>query len=120
MLRKCKKNSISVFAIIVFASLAIGSTESDPKKPDAIGAKVMCESFMKKRLKSPGTANFAGPFDGVEGARHLGLKNNVHTYEINSWVDSQNSFGATVRTKFYCKISNVMGSDDWRLVELKF
>lgn len=116
-----RKNLISFVALFIFVVLAFGSTNSSQKNAsdaDTSMAKVMCDSFMEKRLKAPGSAEFAGPFDGVK-ANHLGFENGIHTYEMVSYVDAQNSFGAKLRTKFYCKISNVPGSDSWSLIDLK-
>lgn len=78
----------------------------------------MCDDFMKQSLKAPSTAEFAGPFDGVQ-AKSLSYVNGVHTYELNSYVDAQNSFGAKIRTRFYCKVSNVSGTTSWSLVDLQ-
>ena len=58
------------------------------------------EEFVKKRLKSPSTAEFPGTFEKNDHIKELG--NNE--YLISSWVDSQNGFGAMIRSRFSCKI----------------
>lgn len=43
----------------------------------------------------------------------------VGVWNINSYVDSQNSFGALLRTKFYCKVL-VSKDGETKVSELKF
>lgn len=58
-------------------------------------AELLCEEAVSKRLKSPSTADFpeehnTRPFE--DG------------YEVRGFVDSQNGFGATVRSVFGCTV----------------
>jgi len=59
-----------------------------------------------KELKSPSTAKFAD-FSEIRYK-----DNGDGSYIIESYVDSQNSFGATVRTKFRCSIAKFGGCKD--------
>lgn len=56
----------------------------------------IAKEYVLKDLKSPSTAKFADIMD----VRYKDNKDNSYTLE--SWVDSQNSYGATLRTKFRC------------------
>lgn len=56
---------------------------------------------MKLNLKSPSTAEFASPYN--EGVKCK--INDDKSIIIQSFVDSQNSFGATMRTNFRCTVS---------------
>ena len=56
--------------------------------------------FVEKQLKSPSTAKFPKTIEKNEHITNLG----GGKYKINSWVDSQNAFGATIRTNFSCTI----------------
>lgn len=58
------------------------------------GAWAYMQEFVKQRLKSPTTADF--PFGGHRDVQALG----DDRYLVKSYVDSQNSFGAQVRTQF--------------------
>jgi len=81
-----------------------------------IEAWVMAESFVKKYLKSPGTASFGGLFSNYQDPRtHVTYLGN-HIYQVQGWVDSQNSFGATVRINFLLKLKD-NGNDNWNLLE---
>ncbi len=85
------------------------------EREDSIGAYIMMEKFVKDRLKSPSTAEFPGVFDGQQD--HVTtLPDNK--YQISSYVDSQNAFGATIRTEFNGVIQQT-GELEWHLDWLK-
>jgi len=71
--------------------------EPEIKKFTKLEAKVMSEIFVKNNLKSPGSAEFEYSEDQV-------TKLNDSTFEIRSYVDSQNSFGALLRMDYFCKL----------------
>lgn len=76
-------------------------------------ACVMMEDFVKERLKSPSTAKFPRAIEHDVSCPEPGR------YIIKSWVDSQNSYGAMIRTYFVCEVKQI---DDykWRLISLEF
>lgn len=80
---------------------------------DPIMAYIKMKKFVKNRLKAPSTAKFPGVFDNH--VRYIGDQ----TYVIASFVDSQNSFGATLRIYFTGAIKQV-SKDEWELLHLKF
>lgn len=86
-----------------------------PREPTgaaaATGAWVACKGFVEERLKSPGSASFPWYSDGK--AIHLGGEK----YQVRSYVDSQNSFSARLRTDFDCTVTFVSGG--WKLEGLK-
>lgn len=61
---------------------------------DATEAWIYTKEIIRRDLKSPSTAKFE--FAGHRGVKYLG----DNRYSFSSYVDSQNSFGATVRTYF--------------------
>lgn len=86
----------------------LGGSESDdkprdksPPARDRFNAQVDCQDFVKMRLRAPSTADFpsirkiriTGPEDG--------------SWQVLGYVDSQNGFGAMVRTQYLCKIHYV-------------
>lgn len=80
-------------------------------------AWVMAKEFVTRGLKSPGTANFGEVFKGTyqspsDHVRSLG----PGRYEAQGWVDSQNGFGALVRTKFRVTMRRD-GDGTWAAVE---
>lgn len=78
-------------------------------------AAIQCQDFVRNRLNSPATADF--PFLDRE-VRSEGNE----TYFVISYVDSQNGFGATIRSDFNCRIRYAGGEDadirNWELVDL--
>jgi hypothetical protein len=75
-------------------------------------AYTMAKEFVKKTLKAPATAQWPGMLDDRGEIQRL----DQTTYSVKSWVDSQNSFGALIRTN-YVVILREEGSD-WRLISL--
>ena len=60
--------------------------------------KLWTEDNIKKILKSPSTAKFPGGF--LTPFEDWSFSKNGTDYTVSSYVDSQNGFGATVRSKF--------------------
>lgn len=131
---KSKKNmkngaigcAILVGLIIIgslFSSGGDTTTSTKEKKPavsweeqdNSIAAYIMAERFVKERLKSPSTAKFPGR----SVTKNQIIKGEDNQYIISSYVDSQNSFGATIRTNFMVIVKQV-DKDNWRLVDIEF
>ena len=55
------------------------------------------EELVKEQLKSPSTAEFPGT---ILERDEWKITKNQNIYFVNSWVDSQNSFGAMIRSDF--------------------
>jgi hypothetical protein len=89
-----------IFVFSQFSGNDNNSVDSDP-----ILAYNYAKDFIKDRLKSPSTAEFPGTFEKKNHVTDLG--NGV--YQINSWVDSQNGFGAMIRSRWSCRISFIGG-----------
>ncbi len=79
-------------------------------------AYVMCQDFVKKRLRAPGTAKFPGMFEETSSQATTALGSN--SFRVRSWVDAQNGFGALIRNDYVCKVTYT-GSDNWRLDDLQ-
>ena len=113
------RSVISCLVLGAFLILAFGSAEEDPEKKaqreeygDKLGAWVMAQLFVEQRLKSPGTAEY-----GWQRADECVTDMGEGEYLVQGWVDSQNSFGATVRAKFSLRVQYI-GNEKWRLVEI--
>lgn len=77
------------------------------------GAWVYAQYAVEECLRSPSTAKF--PWVGSSHTSHQG----GNIYVVRSYVDSQNAFGATIRTKFTCKLK-WLGGRKFDLIELTF
>jgi hypothetical protein len=80
--------------------------------PDSHEAFYMAKELMKKSLKAPSTADFA--------AYHESTINNLGADEwrVSSYVDSQNSFGAMIRTTFTIKMKVDRSTKYWKATDL--
>ena len=106
--------------IWIFSSLSTDDKSpgqaTDWHKQDNFTAYYMMEGFVKDRLKSPKTADFPGTLDGRD--KHVTYLKN-QKYRIVSYVDSQNSFGALIRTHFIGEIEQIE-KDRWQMNSLVF
>ena len=71
-------------------------TELD--RPDEIEAITMAQYFVKERLLSPHSADF--PWSGWTVVPDM----TGNRFKIESYVDSQNAFGAMIRTQYWCVV----------------
>lgn len=69
---------------------------------------------MKDRLRAPATASFRNYF---EDDGEVVVTGGPSTYRVVSSVDSENGFGANIRSNFVCEVRHVSG-ESWRLVDL--
>lgn len=78
--------------------------ESEEKKREReltnarVKTVVLCENEMNRRLRSPGTADY--PFGHVTTVTAVA----ANRYQLVSYVDAQNGFGALVRSRFGCVV----------------
>jgi hypothetical protein len=93
-----------------FSLLAQGQTWKSDASRASDGAVAVCQKFVSQRLKTPTTAKFSPPTDtAVTGSG---------PYHVTGYVDSQNSFGATLRLHYTGDVANPH-DDHWDLLDLK-
>lgn len=101
--------AVVVLVIVVIGALSGGNGGSDgPDTGDKYGAQDVCKQFVKKRLKSPGSADFSET--STTGSGQL--------WTVSGAVDSQNTFGGLVRNNYVCKVRHTAG-ENWRLVDMQ-
>jgi hypothetical protein len=99
----------SLLTVIVFIFFAFGSGNSDGSSSSEHSKMVAynyAEDYIEQTLKSPSTAKFPGIFQKKKHTTSLG----DGKYRISSWVDSQNVFGAKIRSRWSCEITFVDGN----------
>ncbi len=105
-----------VLVIIVSVITAVGGSSSN--SPDKVEAWVMAQNFVEKQLKSPGTADYGGVWDGdYQSSDDVVTELGDDKFRVSAWVDAENSFGAKIRTYFVCELEYV-GDDNWRCTKL--
>ena len=88
------KIGLSILAIF-FMMAVLGGKAKNTAQLDEWSAQVACEDAVKTLLKAPATAEF----DNWQRQ-----KNADGTYKVTGTVDSQNSFGAMLRSQFGCTV----------------
>lgn len=87
--------------------LGIGDTASETPHPaDSTDATIVCQKFVTDQLRAPSTAVFSP--DSETAASHIGIADKPDTWRVQGWVDSQNSFGAQIRSRYDC-VATVTG-----------
>ena len=77
-----------------------------------VAAYVMSQSYIRSQLKSPSTAKF--PYVTKVQSKAVG----DCMFRINAYVDAQNSFGATLRTRYTALMRHTPSTNSWVPVEL--
>lgn len=78
-----------------------------------ISAFVMSQSFVKDRLRAPATADFPSILDAKVSAT------GDCRFKVHAYVDSQNGFGAMIRTRYTADIELDPLTDRWKLKDLQ-
>lgn len=99
---------------VVFGAMAavtiVLTSGNEGAKDRSRSAVAACQEFVRRDLRAPATAEFPSPrLVPVEG-------NGDGPYTVTSSVDSQNGFGALVRSYFICTVQRE--GDNWRLTRL--
>lgn len=100
--------------VALLASMVVMNNAYRRHRKDTIGeqfaAKAACEQAVRERLKSPSSAEF--PHEYPSEVR-------PGTYRMRSHVDSQNGFGAMLRSTFDCEaVGAGRQAADWRVSRL--
>lgn len=96
----------------VFWYAYIGGSKGAPApviQDDGTMAEIMAERFVKEELRCPATASFPAA-DAVRSG---------DGWRVTSYVDSQNGFGANVRTPWTAIVKDC-GAGRWQLVSLQW
>jgi len=117
-----------IIGLLVISSMIAGSTDSNKnnkqkqknlsswKKKDNSTSTyyVVTESVIKPYLKCPSTADF--PYAHNKDVYILRYEDTK--YSVNGYVDSQNSFGAMIRTRYTARVEETF-EGKWELILLK-
>lgn len=100
--------SVAVVVIVLVCAIGYVVSLGDDDEPggDSTMAEIMCEDFIEERLKAPATAEYEHSTTFTNPA-----------YRVTGTVDSENGFGAMIRSEFTCVVEP-KGEDEWELVSL--
>lgn len=99
--------------IIILVMAAIACSLGQEAHSEQASAYETCQMYVTRALVSPSTAEFPSLAE-IEVRK---LSRNI--FRIHAHVDSQNQFGAMVRSVYVCDIQRI-GEDSWNLIELEF
>lgn len=103
---------IVVLALAISLGAQLFDSGSDPCG-ERDRAFFEAKQFVTARLKSPRSASFPMNFQANVAMKSCGL------WLIGSYVDSRNSFGAKIRTRFLATVER-LSDGTWKLVDLTF
>ncbi|MDR2208839.1 MAG: hypothetical protein LBE22_07715 [Azoarcus sp.] len=96
---------------LVLSALLLSGGCSQDWCEDSEMAFVMSQNFVKKRLKSPHSAKF--PHQATT------LYKGECTHVVSAYVDSQNSFGAMLRTLYIAELQYSSSDSRWKLKDIQ-
>lgn len=123
---------LGIFIIIIFKSIptiqpSYSANTNTTQQPATVNyandAKWACREFAVDNLKAPSTAKFPNYNNfTAEKINNKETKEKEYiVYSVYGEVDSQNSFGAMLHSRFQCEvIKNTSSDDKWHLVKIKF
>lgn len=82
---------------------------------DQTMAFVMSQNFVKQRLRAPSTAKFPSVTNDGVRTQYLG----DCTHRVQAFVDSQNGFGATIRTRYQAELRKQPDANSWNLIDIQ-
>jgi hypothetical protein len=78
---------------------------------------LICKNFVTDRLKSPGSAKFRNP--SQTDGEVVWVSTDDVTWTIQSSVDSENGFGALLRSNFVCTVQYRPEVEKWYLLDMQ-
>jgi len=94
---------IALAVIVLFVYFAVkggGSSNSTSESMDVGSFGIACQHAVSDQLKAPATAQYQNFFIDQSQGRLTG--DSATGWRWQTYVDSQNSFGANIRTNFIC------------------
>lgn len=84
---------------------------------EPITALLMSQSSIERKLKPPSSADFPYVIDSNDGVKTKYMGDCTH--KVWSYVDSENSFGAMIRTKYFVEIKYDIDAAAWILLHFQ-
>ena len=111
-----KKNSkagcLGIFVLSVFVVLAMRVCSSGDSSDDGESmALVMSRNFVRDKLVSPSTAEFASLSSST-------VTKSGNSFHIISYVDAKDAFGTPIRKNYTCLLSHSPNTKNWSLISL--
>jgi hypothetical protein len=89
---------VIIFVVFIMIKSCLSGPDKKQYSYSKTSALIDSRQFVEKRLKCPSTAKFSAELDGVS-------QSNDTTFFVKGYVDSQNGFGAMIRSVYNCIIT---------------
>jgi len=90
--------------LVLVVAYSCGAGGSDDWEPTETEARLICEDWVRAKLKAPDTAKFN---DGESSGAGV-------AWTISGTVDAENSFGANLRAPWTCDVRWDESTERWR------
>lgn len=109
---------------LLISTLAVGLTgccccSGDSGAPSQgsmdVESKLLCRQAVRANLKAPSTADIVEENSGIMLDQQY-----TKRYGVEGYVDSENSFGARLRTNYQCVVNYDVKTDQYSLYSFKF
>lgn len=112
-MKKITAALVAVLALVGCTSTTLKSDAGQDISDARLSAANVCEKFVGRRLKAPGGASYRDP----TGDQITYSGDGDGPITVSASVDSENGFGAKVRSPYTCVVTHGSG-DTWNLVNL--
>lgn len=85
--------------------------------PDGSMPYIMSQTVVERMLRSPASADFPSFFDAQVTSNQTSKNDNMCVFYVDGYVDAQNGFGATVRSRFFVEIQHDSDEGTWRALD---
>lgn len=96
---------VIIYSVATIFNTSTKTTSKSSSKDYKREAYVMSQEFIQKQLKAPSTAKFPSYYE-------IEVTQTDNRYKVEAYVDSENIFGATLRTN-YCMILERKDNESW-------
>jgi hypothetical protein len=115
----CILSAVSIFLLVIavslIAAISDGGTNASrsPRTASRSDACFMSQKFIKQNLKAPSTAEFPSWTEANCKATQTG-----NNWKVRSFVDSQNGFGAMIRSDYGVEMRYNPDRYNWTLLDI--
>ncbi len=107
--------AIVIVTITIVFSMQLANHAKNPQRDRQISLMTAAQSAVKSNLKSPSSAKF--PW-GLGDYHFAQSPDNSNVFVVTSHVDSENSFGASLRSVFVVKLEYNFDTDRYRVLDV--
>ena len=101
--------AVAIVALFLYG----GASDASPKRANRVDACAMSQEFVSRNLRAPATAVYP---DWTEANCKATRDGDIWT--VRSYVDSQNGFGALIRSNYITEMVYHPDKDSWTLVDI--